>query len=150
MFEDEMAMVKVYGYTSGCEACDKLKDLLWRHNIQFTFIPTGRKTSGCVQRKWLARMGHETVPQVYMDQTYIGDYGTIKNHLEPKEAELNAQPLLGWIPATPPKLSEPPRQTSQTVEEETTGTRTIKEIPEEAGKAEACYINPLTGQKECS
>ena len=83
--DDPDAFVRVYGYTKGCEACDKLKALLDRHNITYTFIPVGRKDTGCVHRNWVVSQGYDTVPQVWMDSTYLGSYGTLKNHLEPKE-----------------------------------------------------------------
>ena len=38
----------------------------------------------------------------------------------------------------------------QTVEEEEESNGTIEEVSEESGAAEACYIDPRTGQKECS
>ena len=83
--DDPDAFVRVYGYTEGCEACDKLKELLDRNNITYTFIPVGRKDTGCVHRNWVVAQGYDTVPQVWMDGTYLGSYGTLKNHLEPKE-----------------------------------------------------------------
>ena len=83
--DDPDAFVRVYGYSEGCEACDKLKVLLRNHNITHTFIPVGKKDSGCVHRNWVVSQGYDTVPQVWMDSTYIGNYGTLKNHLEPPE-----------------------------------------------------------------
>ena len=161
MFDTNTNMLRVYGYTQGCPACDELKTLLTRHNISFTFIPVGRKGSDCVHRKWVVSQGHDTVPQVWMDQTYIGNYGTLKHHLEPKESELNAQSLLGWIPATPAKVSEEPFRstTGQAVaqkassngpsEEVPTKMRAAQREPDDSFGAEACFINPMTGQREC-
>lgn len=132
MFDDPMAMVKIFGYTQGCEACGKVKELLWRHNITYTFIPVGKKESGCVQRKWLVSQGHDTVPQVYLDQTYIGNYGTLKNHLEPQEVNHEINSMLGWLPKEPARIQAAPKDamSNQTLETQTKGVGTIEEVVE--------------------
>jgi len=38
----------------------------------------------------------------------------------------------------------------ETVEEEATVSSEATEVAEETGKVEACFIDPTTGQKECS
>ena len=158
--DDPNVFVRVYGYTQGCEACDKLKDLLFRHNITYTFIPVGRKGSDCAHRKWVVSQGHDTVPQVWMDSTYLGNYGTLKAHLEPQETANEVNSLLGWLPTPAPKLTEPATAKSEAVETETPGASKTAEVSKAERKTpreddvetrvEACFINPLTGQRECS
>jgi len=42
------------------------------------------------------------------------------------------------------------RRDAETVEEEATVSSEATEVAEETGKVEACFIDPTTGQKECS
>lgn len=80
---EDHTFVRVYGYEGDrCPACISAKELLERYNISYSFIPV---TKDCVQRKWLKRQGLDTVPQIFMDSTYIGGYGQLKQHLEHSE-----------------------------------------------------------------
>lgn len=69
----------VYGYPSGCPACDNLKALLIEHGLSFTFHhlhPQGPK------RELLRAAGFSTVPQAFdREGNHLGDYQTIKNTL---------------------------------------------------------------------
>ena len=63
--------LSVYGYTSGCDACDKVKQLLAKHRFDYEFIEVEK-----------GKHPFKTVPQVFLDGTYLGDYNTLKKHLE--------------------------------------------------------------------
>ena len=75
----DQTLCRVYGYEEGCPACDKIKQLLEKHRISYTFVPVSQD---CPHRKWLFKQGHQTVPQVYCDSTYVGDYASLKRHFE--------------------------------------------------------------------
>ncbi len=61
----------LYGYEYDCPACDKMKELLKRHNMDYEFIKVKKGSHP-----------FKTVPQLFMDSTWIGDYSMMKNHLE--------------------------------------------------------------------
>ena len=64
-------MITVHGYRSGCEACDKLKQLLRRYNIPFSFVEYEKQ-----------QHPFKSVPQVFNPNgSYIGDYNTLKKEL---------------------------------------------------------------------
>ena len=64
----------VHSYKEGCEACIKLKRLLISHDIPFTSV-------------YYEKLQHpfKSLPQVFNPGgTYVGDYNTIRQELEPK------------------------------------------------------------------
>lgn len=80
--------VRIYGYSGGtCPACESAKELLQRYNISYSFIEVKSQEYPCPHRKWLLKQGLNTVPQIFMDDTYIGGYVQIKEHLEHKEED---------------------------------------------------------------
>ena len=69
----------VYGYPSGCPACDRLKALLIEHGLSFTFHHLHREGP---QRETLRAAGFTTVPQVFdRHGAHLGDYSSIKKAL---------------------------------------------------------------------
>lgn len=71
--------VHVYGYPSGCPACDQLKLLLIEHHISFTFHHLHREGA---KREALREAGFATVPQVFTREGHwMGDYTTIRKAL---------------------------------------------------------------------
>lgn len=80
------SFVRIYGYDDGrCPACESTKELLERYNISYSYIPVGTQEHPCPHRKWLLKQGLTTVPQIFMDDTYIGGYVQVKQHLEHSE-----------------------------------------------------------------
>ena len=62
-------MLIIYGYSTGCEACDKLKLLLSNHNMEYQFIEMEK-----------GNHPFKTVPQTFFSNgTYAGNYSSWKN-----------------------------------------------------------------------
>ena len=64
-------MLYLYGYKTGCSACDKLKELFDKHRIEYQFVE--------VQR---GQHPFETVPQTIMGSQLCGGYADWRKHLE--------------------------------------------------------------------
>lgn len=82
----EPTEINVWGYQSGCPACDSLKAVLASYSVPYTFWaidPAGEA------REALREAGYATVPQAFMlDGTHIGDYQSIKQALNKAFADL--------------------------------------------------------------
>lgn len=64
--------LRVYGYWTGCEACDGLKELLEEYGMPFDFIPVTRGSHP-----------FKTVPMIFGPHgDWIGNYDTMKKSLE--------------------------------------------------------------------
>lgn len=64
-----------------CAWCDKCKELLMKHNIQYTFIQADKKLFG----KVMSVTKQSSVPQVMIDGVFIGGYDELETHLEEKD-----------------------------------------------------------------
>lgn len=64
-------MINVYGYATGCPACELLKELLAKHNIPYNFIEVPKLTHP-----------FKSVPQVFNPNgSYVGNYNTLQKEL---------------------------------------------------------------------
>lgn len=64
-------MVIVYGYATGCPACDDLKSLLKRHRIEYEFVEVPYQ-----------KHPFKTVPQTFFGKQILGGLDFWKDHLK--------------------------------------------------------------------
>lgn len=71
-------MLKVYS-KKNCKFCEMLAELLKIRGVCYEIIDVGDCGESLA---WLKAQGHRTVPQVYREGEYIGDYSHIRNNIE--------------------------------------------------------------------
>lgn len=62
-----------------CPWCDKAKELLTEKEHSFHYLDVMKEDA---LREFLLQNGLDSVPQVYRDGEYIGDYAELENYLE--------------------------------------------------------------------
>ena len=79
MSASQKPQIHVWGYPSGCPACDTLKELLEAHGVSYWFH---HLHPSCHQRELLRGAGFATVPQVFdLDGNWLGDLNEIKRKI---------------------------------------------------------------------